>query len=64
MIRVASIAFRRSPDFEVMAPGQPTMIDRIDYVLQNDPKFLKAKEEEESARKNTRGRRRRMKSKL
>ncbi len=58
MIRVASLAFRRPPEFEVMAPGQPTMIERIDYVLSNDPKFLKAKEEEQLALKNAKGRRR------
>jgi len=58
MIRVASLAFRRPPEFEVMAPGQPTMIERIDYVLSNDPKFLKAKEEEQLVLKNAKGRRR------
>ncbi|KLO08645.1 hypothetical protein SCHPADRAFT_944291 [Schizopora paradoxa] len=64
MIRVASIAFRRSPDFDVIAPGQPTMIDRIDYVLHNDPKFLKAKEDEESERRSSKRHRHRIRGKL
>ena len=47
MIRVATIAFRRKPEFDILAPGQPVMAERIDYALKHDPKFLHAKEEEE-----------------
>lgn len=54
LIRVAEIGFGRPPDFEVMAPGEPSMTQRIDYALRNHPKFIEAFEEEshEGSRSN------------
>ncbi|KAI5116234.1 hypothetical protein M0805_003296 [Coniferiporia weirii] len=46
LIRVACIGYARAPDFEIAAPGQPSMSERIDYALRHDPKFVEAAAEE------------------
>ncbi|KAL5507696.1 PCD1 [Sanghuangporus vaninii] len=47
LIRVAEVGFGRSADFEINAPGQPSMTERVDYALRSHPKFIEAFEEEE-----------------
>ena len=55
LIRVASIGYGRPPDFEVKAPGQPTVRERIDYALRHDPRFIEAYEEEDDIRRKDSG---------
>ena len=47
LIRVATIGYGRPPDFEVKAPGQPSMRERIDWALRHEEKFIEAYEEED-----------------
>ena len=47
LIRVAEIGFGHPPDFDVLAPSQPSTTERIDFVMHNDPKLIEAQEEEE-----------------
>ena len=49
MIRVATIGYARPPDFEVRAPGEPEMAERIDYALKNSARFRRAFAEEAQA---------------
>lgn len=49
LIRVASVGYARDPDFEVAAPNQPTMIERVDFALHNNAKFIMAAEAERTA---------------
>ena len=49
MIRVATIGYARPPDFEVRAPGEPEMAERIDYALKNSARFRRAFAEEAAA---------------
>ena len=49
MIRVATIGYARPPDFEVRAPGEPEMTERIDYALKNSARFRRAFAEEVAA---------------
>lgn len=42
LIRVASIGYGREPDFELCAPDEPGMEQRIAYALRHDPIFRAA----------------------
>ena len=42
LIRVAEIAYARSPSFEVNALGQPTMVRRIAWAMLNRPLYREA----------------------
>lgn len=46
LIRVATIGYGRDPDFDVLAPNQPAMSERIKYALRNDQRFINAFNEE------------------
>jgi coenzyme A diphosphatase NUDT7 len=46
MVRVASIGYAQEPLFELRAPSQPTMSERIAWVFAHDHAFRKAAEEE------------------
>jgi peroxisomal coenzyme A diphosphatase NUDT7 len=39
MIRVAAIGYAQQPLFDLLAPNQPTMNERIAWVFQNDETF-------------------------
>lgn len=60
LIRVAMIGYGRAPDFDIVAPGQPPMIERIDYALKHSQRFRQAFAEDANrsrARRGTRTRR-------
>lgn len=42
MIRVAQIGYGRDPDFELMAPGQTSLEERIAYVIKHDERLREA----------------------
>jgi coenzyme A diphosphatase NUDT7 len=42
MIRVAAIGFAQRPLFDLMAPSQPTMAERMAWVLRHDETFREA----------------------
>ncbi|KAH9931777.1 NUDIX hydrolase domain-like protein [Amylocystis lapponica] len=42
LIRVATVGYGREPDFELYAPGQPTLEQRLAHALKHHPVFRKA----------------------
>lgn len=57
LIRVAMIGYDRAPDFDIAAPGQPPMIERIDYALQHSQRFRRAFAEDANQSRARRGKR-------
>ncbi|KAM6496455.1 NUDIX hydrolase domain-like protein [Amanita muscaria] len=46
LIRVAEVAFSRLPSFELRAPGEPTMVQRLAWAMVTRPVYRRAFEEE------------------
>lgn len=51
------VGYGTKPDFEVDAPGQRTMPERIDYALENNEVLKEAVEKEKAERRRRRKRR-------
>ncbi|TDL30152.1 hypothetical protein BD410DRAFT_759351 [Rickenella mellea] len=57
LIKTATIGYARAPEFDLYAPGQPGMQERILHALRNGPKFQEALERErEEMEKERKGR--------
>ena len=54
LIRVSSVGYAQAPEFELEAPDQPSMGERINYALQAETVFLEAIEAEERKNINVR----------